>query len=76
MLRWNKILNTVILHHDNKCHTKGCISHVDNVWLIEPKNNLYHWIKIISIVARSEKLLIVDHIIADERLDKQRQSLL
>ena len=64
----------------------------DKVWLIRPKdiiylklrcgkvvalNGLYNWIKILSqLLARSETLFITDDIIADETLDKKRQSLL
>ena len=64
----------------------------DKVCLIRPKdiiylklrcgkvvvlNGLYNWIKILSqLLARSETLFIIDDIIADETLDKRRQSLL
>ena len=49
----------------------------DKVWLIEPKNRLYQWIeKLSQLLAHSETLFIIDDIIADESLDKRRQSLL
>ena len=48
----------------------------DKVWLMEPKDKLYQWIKmLLQLLARSETLFIIDDIIADESLDKPRQSL-
>ena len=65
-LRWNKTY-----------HAKGWIRHDDNVSLIEPKDKLYQWVeKLSQLLARSETLFIIDDIIADESLDKRRQSLL
>ena len=44
---------------------------------VVPLNGLYNWIKILSqSLARSETLFIIVDIIADEDLDKKRQSLL
>ena len=44
---------------------------------IDPGNNLCYWIKKISnLLAGSKTLFLIDDIIADETLDKQRQSLL
>ena len=61
-LRWNKIY-----------HAKGWIKHADKVWLTEPKDKLYQWVeKLSKVLARSETLFII----ADESLDKRRQSLL
>ena len=49
----------------------------DNVWLVDPKDSLYDWIKKLSGLLRFlEVLLIIDEIIANESLDKKRQSLL
>ena len=48
-----------------------------NVWLVDPKDSLYHWIKKLSELLRFlEVLFIIDEIIANESLDKKRQSLL
>ena len=56
---------------------KGWIKHDDNVWLIEPKDKLYQWVeKLSQLLARSETLFIINDILADVSLDKQRQSLL
>ena len=47
------------------------------VILIEPCNSLYGWIeKVGNLLAGSKTLFLVDDIIADENLDKQRQPLL
>ena len=65
-LRWNKTY-----------HYKNWIKNDDKVWLIEPKGKLYQWIeKLPQLLAHSETLFIIDDIIADESLDKKRQSLL
>ena len=62
---------------NNTYHSKDCIKNDDNVWLIEPKDKLYQWIeKLSQLLAHSETLFIIDDIIADESLDKRRQSLL
>ena len=49
-----------------------------NVWLIEPKDKLYQWIEKLPLEAlvRLEVLLIIEDIIADKSLNKQRKSLL
>ena len=55
----------------------GSSKHDDKVWLIEPKEKLYQWVeKLSQLLACSETLFIIDYIIADQSLDKQRQSLL
>ena len=42
-----------------------------------PKDKLYDWIeKCLQLLASSETLFIIDEIVADEALDKQRQYLL
>ena len=49
----------------------------ENVWLVESKDKLYDYIKKISnLEAGNAVLFIADDIIADENLDKRRQSLL
>ena len=64
--RWNKTY-----------HSKDWVKNDDKVWLIEPKDKLYQWIKKLSqLLARSETLFVIDDIIAGEGLDKKRQSLL
>ena len=65
-LQWNKTY-----------HAKDWIKNDETAWLIEPKYRLYQWIeKLSQLLARSKSLFIVDDIIADEGLDKRRQSLL
>ena len=65
-IRWNKT-----------DHVKVWIKSDDKVWPIEPRDKLYQWIeKLPQLLARSETLFIIDDIIADESLDKKRQSLL
>ena len=63
---------------ENKTHhAKEWIKNHDNVWLVNPKDNLYQWIKKLSELLRFlEVLFIIDDIIANERLDKRRQPLL
>ena len=64
-LRWNKTY-----------HAGGWIKHDDKVLLIEPKEKLYQWVeKLSQLLACSKTLFIIDDIIADESLDKRRQSL-
>ena len=49
----------------------------DNKIILEKVNELYYWIeKLSQLLACSEVLFIIDDIIADEGLDKRRQSLL
>ena len=49
----------------------------DKVWLVDPKDNLYQWIKNFSELLRFlEVLFIIDGIIANKDLDKRRQPLL
>ena len=49
----------------------------ENVWLVDTKDKLYDYIKKLSnLEADNAVLFIVDDIIADENLDKRRQSLL
>ena len=49
----------------------------ENVWFVEPKDKLYDYIeKLSNLEAGNALLFTVDDIIADENLDKRRQSLL
>ena len=65
-LRWNKIY-----------HFKCWIKNNDKVWLIETKDRLYQWTeKLSQLLACCKTLFIIDDIIADEGLNKRRQSLL
>ena len=49
----------------------------DNVWLVDPKDNLYQRIKMLSELLRFlEVLFIMDDIIANKSLDKRKQPLL
>ena len=58
-------------------HAKEWIKNDDKVCLVDPKDNLYQWIKKLSELLRSLKVLfIIDDIIANESLDKKRQPLL
>ena len=66
------------LREDNKTyHAKEWIKNDDNIWLVDPKDNLYQWIKKLSELLRFLGILfIIDDIIANESLDKKRQPLL
>ena len=66
------------LRENNKTyHAKEWIKNDDNVWLVDPKYNLYQWIKMLPELLRFlEVLFIIDDIITNERLDKRRQPLL
>ena len=61
----------------NKTYFKDWIKNNDKVWLIDPKDKLCKWTeKLSQLLACSKTLFIIDNIIADEGLDKKRQSLL
>ena len=66
------------LRENNKAyHAKEWIKNDDNVWLVDPKDNLYQWIKKLSELLRFlEVLFIIDDIIVKESFDKKRQPLL
>ena len=64
-LRWNKTY-----------HSRDWIKHEDKVWLIEPKGKLYQWIEKLSQLLACSETFIIDDIIADQSLDKKRESLL
>ena len=58
-------------------HAREQIKDDDKVWIVDPKDNLYQWIKKLSELLRFLKVLfIIDDIIANEYLDRKRQSLL
>ena len=65
-LRYNKTyLNRPWLHSDKK------------IFIVEPQNKLFEWIgKLTNKHTGDKTLFIIDVIIADETLDKKRQSLL
>ena len=66
------------LRENNKTYqAKVWIKNDDNVCLVDPKDNLYQWIKKLSEFLRVlEVPFIIDDIIASESLDKRRQPLL
>ena len=82
--QYNKHFDYIIiicpmLWENNKTyHAKEWIKNDDKVWIVDPtKDNLYQWIKKLSELLRFlEVLLIINDIIANESLDKKRQSLL
>ena len=58
-------------------HSKDWIKNDDQGWLEDPKNKLYQWIEKLSQLLRFLEVLFMIHdIIANERLDKNRQPLL
>ena len=57
------------LPENDTYHSKERTKNDDSFWLVEPKDNLYQWIKKLS-------ELLNDDIIANESLDKRRQPLL
>ena len=64
------------LRENSTYHAKEWIKDNDQVWLVEPKDNLYQWSKKLSGLLRFfEVLFIVDDIIANENLDKRIQPL-
>ena len=65
------------LAHIETYKSQGWVWTDPDVIPIEPGNSLYYWIeKISNLLAGSKTLFLVDDIIADETLDKQRQPLL
>ena len=66
------------LRENNKTyHAKEWIKNDDKVWFVDPKDNLYQWIKKLSELLRFlEMLFIIYDIIMNENLDKRRQPLL
>ena len=80
--KYNKHFDYIIiicptLQENVTYHTKEWIKKDDNVWLINPKDNLYQWLKKLSELLRFlEILFIIDDIITNKDLDKRRQALL
>ena len=79
---YNKCFDHIIiicptLRSNKTHHAKASIRHDNKVWLIEPKDKVYQWVeKLLQLLACLETLFIIDGIIADDGLDKRRQSLL
>ena len=81
--QYNSDFNYIIIvcptlrENNETYHAKKWIKNDGKVWLVDPKDNLYQWIKKLSELLRFlEVLFIIDDIIANESLDKRRQSLL
>ena len=71
------LLYAPTIRENSTYHAKKWIKNDDNVWLLNPKDNLYQWINKLSELLRFfEVLFIIDEIIANESLDKKRQPLL
>ena len=65
------------LQKNSTYHAKEWIKNDDNVWLVDPKDNLSQWIEELSELLRFlEVLFVIDDIIANRDLDKRRQPLL
>ena len=65
------------LRENSTYHGKEWIKNDDKVWLVDPKDKLYQWIKRLSeLLPFFEVLFIIYDIIANEGLDKRRQPLL
>ena len=65
------------LAHNQMYKSRGWVWTDPEVILIEPGNQLYYLIeKISNLLAGSKTLFLIDDIIANETLDKHRQSLL
>ena len=65
------------LQENDTYHAKEWIKNDDKVWLVDPKDNLYQWIKKLSELLRFlEVLFIMDDIIANGSRDNRRQLLL
>ena len=71
------IITCPTLRENDTYHSKEWIKNDDNVWLVDPKDSLYQWIKKLSELLRClEVLFVIDDIIANESLDKRRLPLL
>ena len=63
-----------MIQENSAYHAKEWIKNDDQVWIIEPKDNLYQWIQKLSELLRFlELLFIIDDIIAKKDLGKRRQ---
>ena len=66
-----------MLKHNETYKSRGWVWTDPDVIRIEPDNNLYYLIeKISNLLAGSKTLFLIDHIIADEALNKHHQPLL
>ena len=70
------IICPALLEINKTYHAKEWIQNDDKVWLVDPKDNLYQWIKKSEFLRFLEVLFIIDDIIANESVDKRRQPLL
>ena len=71
------IIICLTLKHNETYRSRKWVWTDPEVILIEPGNHLYGWIeKTGNFLAGSKTLFLIDDIIADEALDKQRQPLL
>ena len=71
------IICPTLRENNETYHAKEWIKNDDKVCLVDPKDNLYEWIKKLSENLRFlEVLFIIDDIIANKELDKRRQPLL
>ena len=72
------IVCPMLRENDETYHAREWIKNAAKVWLVDPtKANLYQWIKkLLELLRFLEVLFIIDDIIANESLDKMRQSLL
>ena len=68
------------LRENDTCHAKEWIKNDDKVWLADPKDNLYQWIKKLPELLRFLEVLFTKDDMtrwyANESLDKRRQPLL
>ena len=60
------------LQENSTYHLKEWIKTDDNVWLVDPRDNLYQWIKKLSELLRFlEVLFLIDDIKVNKDLDKR-----
>ena len=60
------------LQENSTFHLKEWIKTDDNVWLVDPRDNLYQWIKKLSELLRFlEVLFLIDDIKVNKDLDKR-----
>ena len=80
--KYNKDFDYIVitfptLRENDTYHGKEWIKRDDDVWLIEPNDSLYQWIrKLLPLLQFLEVLFVIDDIIANKDLDKRRQPLL
>ena len=65
------------IRENSTYHAKEWIKTDDVVWFVDPKDNLYQWIKNLpELLLFFEVLFIIDDVIANKDLDKRRKPLL